>query len=268
VQVKLYEPEVIWSDGDWEVEDAYWKSKEFLAWLYNSSPVKDKVVTNDRWGKGLGCKHGGFFSCQDGYNPGKLVSHKWENARTLDKESWAFRRVAGADDYVTPQELIYQLVSTVSCGGNLLINVGPTKDGMIAAIMEERLLQMGEWLGINGEAIYGSVPWKVAQNDSIAPGVWYTTPRAGKKVYAIALERGWPEVEDVDGKLKINLGSVNPNSIPVQSIKLLGYHSGQKNLAWVPCDGKTCKDGILVTLPNERLIASKWAWTLVIELDF
>jgi alpha-L-fucosidase len=43
---------VIWSDGEWEADENYWKSKEFLAWLYNSSPVKDTIVVNDRWGKG------------------------------------------------------------------------------------------------------------------------------------------------------------------------------------------------------------------------
>ena len=55
--------------------------------------------------------------------------------------------------------------------GNLLVNVGPTHDGMIPAIMEERLRQMGEWLDINGEAIYASKPWTV-QNDTLTAGVW------------------------------------------------------------------------------------------------
>lgn len=69
--INLYEPDVIWSDGDWEAEDVYWKATEFLAWLYNESPVKDKVVVNDRWGRGIPCKHGDFYTCSDRYNPGK-----------------------------------------------------------------------------------------------------------------------------------------------------------------------------------------------------
>lgn len=65
--------------------------------------------------------------------------------------------------------------------------MGPTKDGMIAPIFEERLLELGEWLSINGEAIYGSRPW-IVQNDTVGT-VWYT--QQDKAVYAISLQ--WPE---------------------------------------------------------------------------
>lgn len=51
--MRKYKPEIIWSDGDWEASDDYWGSKDVLAWLYNSSPVKDIVVVNDRWGNGM-----------------------------------------------------------------------------------------------------------------------------------------------------------------------------------------------------------------------
>jgi alpha-L-fucosidase len=50
--VNTYKPDVVWSDGDWGCPDDYWKSKEFLAWLYNDSPVKDTIVVNDRLGQG------------------------------------------------------------------------------------------------------------------------------------------------------------------------------------------------------------------------
>ncbi len=51
------------------------------------------------------------------------------------------------------------------------MNVGPTKDGRIVPIFEERLRQMGSWLKINGDAIYGTKPWQ-HQNDTTTPGVW------------------------------------------------------------------------------------------------
>lgn len=64
------------------------------------------------------------------------------------------------------------LLDTVySCNGNLLINVGPRADGIIDPIFEERLLQLGQWLHSNGEAIYESRPWTV-QHDRLNANVW------------------------------------------------------------------------------------------------
>ena len=72
-----------------------------------------------------------------------LQKHKWENCMTIDRKSWGFRRNAALEDYMTVEELVKELVSTVSCGGNLLMNVGPTKDGIISPIYEERLRGIG-----------------------------------------------------------------------------------------------------------------------------
>ena len=62
-------------------------------------------------------------------------------------------------------------ITLYSCGGNLLMNVGPTPDGRIVPAFEERLLQMGQWLSVNGKAIYSSKPWK-ARNDTVNKDVW------------------------------------------------------------------------------------------------
>lgn len=74
--VNTYQPSIIWSDGDWETFDTYWKATEFIAWLYNDSPVKDEILVNDRWGIGVLCKHGDFYTCQDRYNPGMYIFTK------------------------------------------------------------------------------------------------------------------------------------------------------------------------------------------------
>ena len=58
-----------------------------------------------------------------------------------------------------------------SCGGNLLMNVAPTKAGMITPVYQERLHDMGQWLQVNGEGIYASHPWQY-QNDTANPDVW------------------------------------------------------------------------------------------------
>ena len=99
----------------------------YIAWLFNESPTKDYVVTNDRWGQGTGRKHGSFFSGPDRWQPGHLVDHKWENAMTIDQKSWTIRRNMELTDILSPEDIISEIVITVSCGGNILINVGPTK---------------------------------------------------------------------------------------------------------------------------------------------
>ncbi|KAL1483045.1 hypothetical protein MTO96_033389, partial [Rhipicephalus appendiculatus] len=103
-----------------------------------------------------------------------LQKYKFENVMTLDKPSWGYRRNAQLKDYITDHELVATLVETISCGGNLLITLGPTHDGRIPMVFEERLTTLGAWLALHGEAVYASKPW-AAQNDSVSADVWYTT---------------------------------------------------------------------------------------------
>lgn len=92
---------------------------------------------------------------------------------TIDSLSWGFRREARYEDFLTIQQLIATLASTISCGGNLLMNVGPSHDGRITPIFEERLTQMGQFVQVNQEAIFKTKPW-VHQNDTVTPNVWYS----------------------------------------------------------------------------------------------
>ena len=96
------------------------------------------------------------------------------------------------------------------------MNVGPTKEGAILPIFEERLTQIGGWLNINGEAIYSSRPW-THQNDSMSkdPEVWYTQSKNGSFVYGTVL--GWP----MNDENTITLGDVKTNSNT--KMYLLGY---------------------------------------------
>lgn len=249
--VTLYKPDVIWSDGDWEAPDTYWNSTEFLAWLYNESPVKETVVVNDRWGQGIACHHGDFYTCHDRYNPGKLLKHKWENAMTIDKSSWGYRRQARYSDYYSIKELISLLAETVSCGGNLLMNIGPTHDGRIDPLFEERLEQMGKWLNVNGEAIYSSRPWTY-QNDSYTKNVWYTSKTFNNQttVYAITLQ--WPTNH------MLCLGSVRSTS--QTKVTILGY-PGSLHIA------QMAGVGLKIDLPDIPFnkMPCDWAWVFKVE---
>lgn len=248
--IEKYHPQVLWSDGDWEADETYWNSKEFIAWLYNDSPVKNTVVTNDRWGRGVMCKHGDFYTCTDRYNPGVLQNHKWENAMTIDRLSWGHRRNMRMEDILSMEELVETLTMTVSCGGNLLMNVGPNSQGTIEPIFQERLRQMGEWLRVNGEAIYSTVPW-VLQNDTINGQVWYTSKTekvSGTIVYGILLE--WPQ------NRKVVLGGPDPGSDT--KVSVLG---SEADISWQ----KVESGGLTLILPEQSTIASNWGWVIRFE---
>ncbi len=158
--VNTYQPEVFWTDGEWDGPDTLWKSPQFLAWLYNESPVKDKVVTYDRWGAGIRFHHGGVYTPE--YEPNAdFEDHAWEESRGMGM-SYGYNREEDAWDYNSSQSLVLQLVDKVSRGGNFLLDIGPDEHGKIPPIMQERLLQMGDWMKINNEAIYNTVRWRQA----------------------------------------------------------------------------------------------------------
>lgn len=155
--VTKYEPDILWGDGEWEMEAEQWKSQELLAWLYNESPVKDKILVNDRWGKGIRQHHGGYYTTE--YEAGHEFDKPWEECRGMGF-SFGYNRNEDAQDYNSTRALILMLLDIVSNGGNLLLDIGPDARGQIPPIMQNRLLEMGDWLTVNGEAIYGTQRWK------------------------------------------------------------------------------------------------------------
>lgn len=159
--VTRYKPSIIFSDGEWDLPSDEWKSPELLAWLFNETAVKNEVVINDRWGKDSRHKHGGYWTTE--YTPGMSgMDHAWEESRGMGF-SYGYNRAERVEDYHTGPQLVTMLVDLVSRGGNLLLDIGPNGDGTIPVVMEERLLEIGSWLKVNGEAIYGTKPWKTSR---------------------------------------------------------------------------------------------------------
>lgn len=159
--VTRYKPSLIFSDGEWDLPSDQWKSAELLSWLFNESPVKDEVVVNDRWGKETRHVHGGYYTTE--YTAGMSSgSHDWEESRGMGA-SYGYNRAERIENYRSSRELVIMLADIVSRGGNFLLDIGPDGDGTIPVIMEQRLLEIGNWLRLNGEAIYGTRPHKVAK---------------------------------------------------------------------------------------------------------
>jgi len=196
--VTRYEPDIVWTDGEWDKPSKEWKSEEYLAWLFNESPVKERVVVNDRWGSETRSKHGGIYTTEyglvhnnEGIDP--EIHHPWEECRGIGT-SFGYNRAENLDSYSTSKDLIKLLVSTVSAGGNLLLDIGPAADGTIPVIMQQRLMDMGEWLRLNGDAIYGTSAFIRNKNDqSVHPetnkSIFFT--RKNNDLYAICMN--WPQ---------------------------------------------------------------------------
>lgn len=152
--VNQCKPAVIFTDGEWDLPSSAWKSEELLAWLFNESECKDEVVINDRWGKGERHKNGGYWTTE--YGAGlPNADHPWEESRGM-AYSYGYSRSEKLEDYHSGEEFVWMLIDLVSRGGNFLLDIGPTGDGRIPVIMVERLKQIGDWLKVNGEAIYGT----------------------------------------------------------------------------------------------------------------
>ena len=237
--IEKYQPWTLFTDGEWEHPSSVWHSTEFLTWLYNESSVRDFIVPNDRWGSETRGHMGGNFTTEYGTIDGRRrieeveLDRPFEECRGIGK-SFGLNRIETVDDYMSPKELIETLCSLVSKGGNFLLNIGPAADGTIPVIMEERLLQLGEWLSVNGEAIYGTRVYDAAGEE----GVYYT--KKNGKIYAIlnkypfgsALLQKVPyspdmrarllahdapvEVREKDGKTELVFPAINPDEMKCQ----------------------------------------------------
>jgi len=190
--VARYKPDIVSSDGDWDFSSADFRSVDFLAWLFNESPVRETVAVNDRWGKETRGKHGGFYSIEYGLGHGKQTGdapeHAWEESRGIGG-SFGYNRFEEVRHYLTSAQCVELLVSTVSRGGNLKLNIGPRADGLIPVIMQERLLDMGKWLEVNGEAIYATTAWRHRPANMRENKVYFT--KKPDALYAICTR--WPQ---------------------------------------------------------------------------
>ena len=234
--VTRYEPDIVWTDGEWEHPSEKWKSTQFLAWLYNESPVRGKVCVNDRWGKETRGVHGGFYTTEYEQEESKKGSSDngkpWEECRGIG-HSFGYNRMENAEDYMSSDNLVDLLIRKVAAGGNLLLNVGPTADGRIPAIQQQRLLDIGKWLAVNGDAIYHTKTWEGSEKND-AENIYFT--KKGNDLFVLCTEfpEGPVEVKGINkagtvtmlgfnGKVKsrkkgntliINIPSITPLNNP------------------------------------------------------
>ncbi|WP_242116996.1 alpha-L-fucosidase [Aestuariivivens sediminicola] len=154
--ISTYKPKLIFADGEWFNSAKQWHSAELIHWYYNL--VGEEAIVNNRWGSGLDV---GFLTPE--YSAGiKVTDRPWTEVRGIGR-SFGLNRNEDLEAYGTSQELIQRFVQTVANGGGMILNVGPKADGQIPLIQQERLMQLGKWLDINAEAIYGAETYTITE---------------------------------------------------------------------------------------------------------
>ena len=150
--VQLYKPSVIFTDGEWNNKATDFHAEELISWYYTT--VGSEAIVNDRWGAGT--EHG--FRTPE-YSSGIMLTDRpWAECRGIGR-SFALNRREPLSNYLTSKELIQHFCKLVAAGGGMTLNVGPAADGKIPMLQQERLKDLGDWLDINGEAIYETRPY-------------------------------------------------------------------------------------------------------------
>ncbi len=141
-----YHPDLYWFDGDWEHTAEQWHSKQLRDWIMTHNP--DAIINSRLAG------WGDYGTPEQGVPIARPPYKYWELCLTMNN-SWGWQ--PHDHHFKSTDQLIRILADTASMGGNLLLDIGPRADGTIPKIEADTLRQIGQWLGKNGEAIYGTV---------------------------------------------------------------------------------------------------------------
>lgn len=244
--VDKYQPDLVYFDNRLDIIEEQ-KRKDFVSYYYNKGEEwgKDVAVTY----KFTDMAEGAAIFDFERSRSGKMRKAPWLTDDSIDWGTWCN---TSTPDYKTVNRMIDFLVDVVSKNGCVLLNITPTAEGEIPQGVVDRLLEIGAWLDLNGEAIYGTRPWTIfgegpmeiveghlsenENNDATAEDIRFTTK--GDVLYAILMD--WPE----DGVSRIkSLGTeAGLFDKDIKNISLLGSN---EKITW-----DMAAEALTVNLPN------------------
>jgi alpha-L-fucosidase len=255
--VERYHPDLIYFD--WWVGQPDFRSRleRFATYYYNEAAAQHQPVVlfyklNDMadGSATLDMERGGL---------GDIRPQPWQTDTSLSNGSWGYIQ---HDTYKSPEVVIHQLADVVSKNGNLLMNVGPRPDGTIPEGAAKTLLAVGTWLKMNGDAIYGTRPWRQFGEGptKFEAGSFHDTEskpytaedyRFTTKDGALyAIELGWPK----DGEAIIHTLSSGVGTREVVSVELLGSTG--------PLTFQQRPDGLHIHVPAEPVGQYAYAYRI------
>ncbi|MCA6380964.1 MAG: alpha-L-fucosidase [Cytophagales bacterium] len=269
--VDKFDPDLVWYDGGWGSPVSVSRAAELSAYFYNQATGRKDVVINNRAGTTLSeaelaqvgelMKKGEMekamkiylSSTQLGdygtpeFTIGEVdITKKWEVCRSI---SPAFGYNWQDDDQssLSSADLVKMFVKIVAENGNLLLVVSPDGSGKLPEVQRSRLVELGAWLKMNGEGIYGTRPWSSTKDGD----TYFTKSKEGKYVYVHSTV--WP------GKT-LSIKNIAP--IAGTKVTMLGAKS---SLKWTQT-GKDVQISIPDNLQTESNRPGKYAWVFKVQV--
>src|SRR5690242_13905350 len=259
--VEKYHPDIVYFD--WWIGQASIRANlaRFAAFYYNSSLKYGDHVGVINYKDYAMQEHSGVLDLERG-QLGDIRPLYWQTDTSVSNKSWGYIE---NDTFKSPQFVVDQLIDIVSKNGNLLMNIGPRSDGTIPEQVQQVLLDVGAWLNVNGEAIYGTRPWRAYSEGptKVTAGSFHDTDVANYKpedfrfttkgdvLYVIGL--AWP----ANGEAVVRSLAATVGSESVASVGLLG---GEPSLRF-----EQRVDGLHVHLPGPQ--PTKYAYALRLKFQ-
>jgi len=259
--VQKYHPDIVYFD--WWIGHSSVRANlsRFASFFYNSSLKYGDHVGVINFKDFSMQEHAGVLDVERG-QLGDIRPLPWQTDTSVSNRSWGY---IDNDTFKSPGFVLNQLIDIVSKNGNLLLNIGPRADGTIPEPVQHVLLDVGAWLNVNGEAIYGTRPWKIYGEGPTKPatGSFHDTDimnytaedfrftTRGDSLFAIGL--AWP----TNGEAVIHSLALTVGNERVQSVTLLGSDAGPRF--------EQRADGLHVQLPAQA--PAKYAYALRVTFN-